>query len=101
MNNNQVPQNTRDKVKIFYLEHKCRNTIAIIAGSWQGIISLFYHMQSTGFGFSQSVSYIQTSNGIVLFNTYLIAMGALYCKKGGWFILSAIAALLTIVDFMS
>ena len=99
MNNNQVPQNTDKGLKNILLGTQMqKNTIAIIAGV-VGIISLFLPQ---AFGFSQSVSYIQTGNGIVLLILILIAMGAYIVRRGGiGFILSAIAALLTIVDFMS
>ena len=103
MNNNQVPQNTDKGLKNILLGIQMqKNTIAIIAGV-VGIISLFLpYAKAQAFGFSQSVSYIQTGNGIVLLILILIAMGAYIARRGGiGFILSAIAALLTIVDFMS
>ena len=102
MNNNQVPQNTDKGLKNILLGTQMqKNTIAIIAGV-VGIISLFLpYAKAQAFGFSQSVSYIQTGNGIVLLILILIAMGAYIARGGIGFILSAIAALLTIVDFMS
>lgn len=103
MNNNQVPQNTDKGLKNILLGTQMqKNTIAIIAGV-VGIISLFLpYAKAQAFGFSQSVSYIQTGNGIVLLILILIALEAYIMKRNRiGVIASVIATIICLIDFMS
>ena len=98
-----MPQNTDKGLKNILLGTQMqKNTIAIIAGV-VGIISLFLpYAKAQAFGFSQSVSYIQTGNGIVLLILILIALEAYIMKRNRiGVIASVIATIICLIDFMS